>query len=218
MGKGLFSKVKHTVVGYPAVNYLILGPKGAGKTTALLKWKYPEESILIVPSIGLNLETIDYKEKSITFYDVSVGDKYVLPKAVGERPKSPVKKPLDSKFKFSPNKTDGEEDELKIDDFNIEGIIFFVDSYEMKDDYYSKEALEMMDSILEIQKYCLLPVLIFANKQDLADSLTTEEIAQKLNLYGIRNRKWFIRESNCKKGIGLNEGLDWLLSNVSSIE
>ena len=56
--------------------------------------------------------------------------------------------------------------------------------------------------------------MIFANKQDLAGSMSIPEITDKLSLDKLRSRKWFIQGSNATTGDGLYEGLDWLAKNV----
>jgi len=56
--------------------------------------------------------------------------------------------------------------------------------------------------------------LIFANKQDL-NSYTPGEIADKLKLSQIRDRKWMIQGCSSINGFGLSEGFEWLVKNVN---
>jgi hypothetical protein len=44
--------------------------------------------------------------------------------------------------------------------------------------------------------------------------MKTEEVAEALNLFELKNRKWFIQPSNAKTGEGLYEGLNWLSNNL----
>ena len=53
-------------------------------------------------------------------------------------------------------------------------------------------------------------MLIWANKQDLANAMPITEIADRLELHGIRNRKWYLQPACAITGDGLHEGLDWL--------
>merc|ERR1712232_1245441 len=53
-------------------------------------------------------------------------------------------------------------------------------------------------------------LLVFANKQDLPNAMTSTEVADKLGLQSIRNREWFVQSSCATTGDGLYEGLDWL--------
>ena len=60
------------------------------------------------------------------------------------------------------------------------------------------------------------PVLVFANKTDLPNSLSTQEITAQLNLHAIQTRSWAIFGSSFINGDGMYEGLDWL-SNILGI-
>lgn len=56
-------------------------------------------------------------------------------------------------------------------------------------------------------------LLVFANKQDLANAMTVEEVTEKLGLNSLRNRQWFIQGCCATQGDGLYEGLDFLTSS-----
>ena len=53
-------------------------------------------------------------------------------------------------------------------------------------------------------------LLVLANKQDLPNAMGVSEIAEKLNLSTVKNRKWYIQATTATTGEGLYEGLDWL--------
>lgn len=59
-----------------------------------------------------------------------------------------------------------------------------------------------------------LPLLIFANKQDLNLSLNPEEIMDSLNLNNIKDRKWTMIASSAITKLGLLEGIQWLTDVV----
>jgi len=59
-----------------------------------------------------------------------------------------------------------------------------------------------------------LPLLIFANKQDLNLSLNPEEIMDTLNLNNIKDRKWTIIATSAVTKLGLLEGMQWLTDVV----
>ena len=61
--------------------------------------------------------------------------------------------------------------------------------------------------MLEEDKLAGIPMLIFANKQDLLMALPAEEIEELLNLSMINDRAWTIVACSAKEGEGLNEGL-----------
>jgi ADP-ribosylation factor protein 1 len=58
-------------------------------------------------------------------------------------------------------------------------------------------------------------LLVFANKQDLPNSMSVQEVADALELHRIRNRDWYIQGSVATTGDGLYEGLDWLVSTLN---
>lgn len=61
-------------------------------------------------------------------------------------------------------------------------------------------------------------VLVFANKQDLPNSMKPEELQDRLglNLIGFRNRTWHIQPCCATTGDGLYEGLSWLMTHGKS--
>jgi len=59
-----------------------------------------------------------------------------------------------------------------------------------------------------------IPILIFANKQDLPNAMSADEIAIRIHLNSIKDRKWHIQEASAKNGSGLYEGLEWLSQNI----
>ena len=59
-------------------------------------------------------------------------------------------------------------------------------------------------------------VLVFANKQDLPDAASVAELADKLNkLNELKDRKWHIQPASAIQDCGLQEGLHWLLKELS---
>jgi ADP-ribosylation factor protein 1 len=58
-------------------------------------------------------------------------------------------------------------------------------------------------------------LLVFANKQDLPKAMPTAEVAEKLGLHSLRGRVWHIQGTCATTGDGLYEGLDWLSATLS---
>ena len=65
--------------------------------------------------------------------------------------------------------------------------------------------------MLEEEEVKGLPLLIFANKQDLPEALYESEIVNALDLHSIKNRQWALFKTSAIKGEGLNEGFEWLV-------
>ena len=59
-----------------------------------------------------------------------------------------------------------------------------------------------------------VPLLIYANKQDLLQAVPADEIAETMNLAMITDRTWTIQACSAKEGNGLQEGMEWLISNL----
>lgn len=59
-----------------------------------------------------------------------------------------------------------------------------------------------------------VPILVFANKQDLNHAAPSDEIAEGLQLHTIRDRVWQIQPCCAVSGEGVRDGLDWVLKNL----
>ena len=94
---------------------------------------------------------------------------------------------------------------------NAQAVIFVVDS---NDRDRIEDAEEQLNKLLNEEWLYKKPFLIFANKQDL-NSYTPGEIADKLKLSQIRDRKWMIQGCSSINGFGLSEGFEWLVKNVN---
>lgn len=68
--------------------------------------------------------------------------------------------------------------------------------------------------MLAEEKLIGVPVLIFANKQDLMNSARASEIAEGLNLHTIRDRSWHIQACSALNGEGVKDGLNWISKNI----
>ena len=63
-----------------------------------------------------------------------------------------------------------------------------------------------LNELLEEDKLTGVPLLCFANKQDLLHALSADELAESLNLHSIRDRHWQIQPCSAKTGDGLKDG------------
>lgn len=59
-----------------------------------------------------------------------------------------------------------------------------------------------------------IPILLFANKMDNADALTSVKIAAALGLEKIKDKPWHISSSNALTGEGLQDGVQWLVQQI----
>lgn len=94
---------------------------------------------------------------------------------------------------------------------NTQGVIFVVDS---NDRERISEAQEELTRLLMEYELIDAVFLVFANKQDVPNAMSTAEITDKLGLHSPRCRNWYIQAICATSGDGLYEGLDWLTSQL----
>jgi len=92
---------------------------------------------------------------------------------------------------------------------HTDAMIYVIDSADQK---RMEETGVELDQLLDEEKLDGVPVLIFANKQDLINAHTPEEISDGLNLSCINDRPWNIQPCSAKSGDGLKEGMEWIMS------
>merc|ERR1711935_902101 len=134
-----------------------VGLDAAGKTTILYKLKLGEV-VTTIPTIGFNVEEVQFKNINFTVWDVGGQDK--------------IRKLWRYYYQ------------------NTQGLIFVVDS---NDRDRIQDAREEIAKILSEDEMRDAVVLVFANKQDLPNSMPAAEITEKLSLSNMRRRKWFVQ-------------------------
>ena len=60
-----------------------------------------------------------------------------------------------------------------------------------------------------------VPLLVFANKQDLLSALSAADLSVGLGLHTVKDRAWQVQACCAKGGDGIAEGLEWLLRAVA---
>jgi len=181
-----FTKFWARMFGKKEMRILMVGLDAAGKTTILYKLKLGEV-VTTIPTIGFNVETVEYKNISFTVWDVGGQDKI---------------RPL---WRHYYQNTQGiifvvdSADRDRVDDTK---------DYE----HSAKEELNRMLAEDELRDAVLL---VFANKQDLPNAMKVQEVTERLGLNKLRNRQWFIQGTSATTGDGLFEGLDWLSATLS---
>jgi len=185
MGKS-FSLFWSRMFGKKEMRILMVGLDAAGKTTILYKLKLGEV-VTTIPTIGFNVETVEYKNISFTVWDVGGQDKI---------------RPL---WRHYYQNTQGV---IFVVDSNDRDRIDDSKDYE----HSAKEELNRMLAEDELRDAVLL---VFANKQDLPNAMKVQEVTERLGLNKLRNRQWYIQGASAPTGDGLYEGLDWLSNTLS---
>ncbi|XP_073934517.1 ADP-ribosylation factor-like protein 3 isoform X1 [Castor canadensis] len=96
---------------------------------------------------------------------------------------------------------------------NTDILIYVIDSADRK---RFEETGQELAELLEEEKLSCVPVLIFANKQDLLTAAPASEIAEGLNLHTIRDRVWQIQSCSALTGEGVQDGMNWVCKNVNA--
>lgn len=94
-----------------------------------------------------------------------------------------------------------------------QGLIFVIDS---SDRERIDEAKQELYKIAMDRGMSEVPILIFANKQDMPNSMKPQEIQQRLELsHGpLEHRHWVVQPTTAVNGDGIYEGLSWLMTFV----
>lgn len=95
---------------------------------------------------------------------------------------------------------------------DVQGVIFVIDSSDVLRLCVVKDELEMLLKHADLSG---VPILFYANKMDIPGAHSPSELTDELELSTlIHDRKFNIFASDARRGIGLEEGLLWLQSNL----
>jgi small GTP-binding protein len=185
------SNAWNKLFGNKEYRILMIGLDNAGKTTILYKLKLGE-FLTTIPTIGFNVETVEYKKISFTIFDIGGQDRI---------------RALWKHYYY-----------------NTDAIIFVIDSSDPDrlDNKENKETTNTVDHelslMLQSDELKNAVFLFLANKQDLTSSVKIHEIVDRLKLYNLKNREWFIQGTNALTGDGIYEGLDWLSKTLDKVK
>ncbi|CAD5118162.1 DgyrCDS6895 [Dimorphilus gyrociliatus] len=94
---------------------------------------------------------------------------------------------------------------------NTDVLIYVIDSSDRKRlDETGVELRELFDE----EKLAGVPVVVYANKQDLFDAAPPDEISDSLELLSLRDRAWHIQACSALTGEGVTEGMEWAMKTV----
>jgi len=94
---------------------------------------------------------------------------------------------------------------------NTDAVVYMVDS---ADERRVDEAAEELSSLLDEEALAGVPVLVYANKQDLLNAKKAAEIMDSLELTSIKSRWVHIEACSAKTGEGLEDGIMKLMQHV----
>ena len=138
--------------------------------------------VTTIPTIGFNVESIQYRNISFNIWDIGGQDK------------------LRQLWQHYYD--------------NTHGIIFVVDSSDYERISIAREELHKLLNEDQLRDAALL---VYANKQDLPNSMNASEMAEKLGLsgtIGFCKHPWYIQPACATTKEGIYEGLDWLSKTI----
>jgi small GTP-binding protein len=91
-----------------------------------------------------------------------------------------------------------------------DGIVFVIDSADKDRLTAVKAELDKLNNHPLLQN---IPFLIFANKQDLPNALTKDQMCRQMGLF-LYSRKYNVVQSTGTTGEGVQEGFTWLSKNI----
>merc|ERR1739845_179894 len=93
-----------------------------------------------------------------------------------------------------------------------DALVYVIDS---SDSRRLEESGAELKELLAEDKLGGVPLLIFANKQDLLQAVPADEIIETLELGSIADRTWTIQACSAKTGEGLHEGMQWMIQHCA---
>merc|ERR1712130_281339 len=83
---------------------------------------------------------------------------------------------------------------------------------------YNNNAKKQLHDLLNEEELQDIILLVYANKQDLPNAMSTDEISDRLQLNKITKIKWRIQASSALNGNGLHQGLDWIYKQLKYLK
>jgi len=166
---------KDLLASFKEQRILLVGLDNAGKTTLLYKLKLGD-NVQTVPTIGFNVETIQYKNLDFLIWDVGGQDT------------------VRSLWRHYYS--------------GVTAIIFMVDA---SDERRLPEAATELKHMLADELLQKAKFLIFANKQDISEALSSAEVTKRLDI-GEFKQSLLVQGCSGLTGNGIGEGLEWIAS------
>ena len=196
---GNFGSVFKRLFSKKEMRILMVGLDAAGKTTILYKLKLGE-IVTTIPTIGFNVETVEYKNINFTVWDVGGQDKIrPLWRHYFQNTQGLI-------FVVDSNDRDRAaeaRDELHrmLNEDELRDAVLLV--------FANKQVFVMAKKIIPSIGYLLFWF------QDLPNAMNAADITDKLGLHSLRQRNWYIQATCATSGEGLYEGLDWLSNQLA---
>jgi len=94
---------------------------------------------------------------------------------------------------------------------NTQAVIFVIDS---SDAVRLRDARDELNQVLGAPELAGAVLLVYANKQDVPNALSSAEVTSGLEMEKIKNHQWHVQPACAMNGDGLEAGLDWLADRL----
>ncbi|XP_017774565.1 PREDICTED: ADP-ribosylation factor-like protein 3 [Nicrophorus vespilloides] len=94
---------------------------------------------------------------------------------------------------------------------NTDILVYVVDAADKR--RLEETGIELYE-LLGDEKLKEVPLLVYANKQDLPESLSASDLAQTLGLPSIKDRPWQIQACTASQASGVREGMEWACNTI----
>ena len=94
-----------------------------------------------------------------------------------------------------------------------DAVVYVVDS---ADDMRIEEAQKELSELMVEELLKKIPLLVYANKQDMQTALDADDVMEKMKLADIKDREFNIQACSAMTKEGLNEGMEWLIGQLNA--
>ena len=95
-------------------------------------------------------------------------------------------------------------------------VIYVIDSTDSN--RLQEPKMELENFIFKNTKFATIPILILANKQDLPNAVSSEELEILLNLHRTKQSHIKVFPISCKTGLNIQESINWLCYQINNLE
>ncbi|XP_029118597.1 ADP-ribosylation factor 1 isoform X1 [Elaeis guineensis] len=200
----LFTRMLSSLFGNREARILVLGLDNAGKTTILYRLQMGEV-VSTIPTIGFNVETVQYNNIKLQVWDLG-GQTSIRPYWRCYFPNTQAIIYVVDSSDTDRLVTAKDEFHAILEEEELKGAVVLV--YANKQEH---DETAWMPHFLSKHE-----TLVGMTVKDLPGALDDAAITEALELHKIKNRQWSIFKTSAIKGEGLFEGLDWLSNTLKS--
>ncbi|KAF9670479.1 hypothetical protein SADUNF_Sadunf13G0073400 [Salix dunnii] len=214
-----FRKLFDSFFGNTEMRVVMLGLDAAGKTTILYKL-HIGEVLSTVPTIGFNVEKVQYKNVVFTVWDVGGQEKLRPLWRHYFNNTDGLIYVVDSLDRERIGRARGEFQTIIKDPFMLNSVILvFANKQDMSGKYGCNGPDQARPNRATTSGWEWLSPSKggSSSEENMKGAMTPMEVCEGLGLFELKNRKWHIQGTCALRGDGLYEGLDWLSGTLKEM-